>query len=74
LERGPSPGYDHLVRSRGATGNIIVTVRVRDVEQVFCSQDGGIVVADLKQPAPGFVPVSPEQVQTLNPLVGAMIQ
>jgi Ca2+-binding RTX toxin-like protein len=74
IEASPLPGYDHLVRFRGATGNIIVTVRVRDVEQVFCSQDGGIAVADLKQPSPGFVPVSPEQVQTLNPLVGAMIR
>jgi hypothetical protein len=51
LETSPSPGYGHLVRFRGrAAGNIIVTVRVSEVEQVFCtSQDGGsIAFADLR--------------------------
>ena len=70
VEPSPSAGYDHLIRFRGAAGNIIVTVRVREVEQVFCSQDGGIALADLSQPSPGFVPVSPQQVQSLNPLDG----
>jgi hypothetical protein len=74
VEPSPSPGYDNLIRFRGATGNIIVTVRVREVEQVFCSQDGGITVADLTQPSPAFVPVSLNDVRTLNPLVGAMIR
>jgi hypothetical protein len=74
IDPSPVPGYDQLIRFRGLTGNLIVTVRVRDVEQVFCSQDGGIVMADLTQPSPTFVPVSPQQVETLNPLVGAMIR
>ena len=74
VEPSPSTGYDHLIRFRGAAGNIIVTVRVREVEQIFCSQDGGIALADLSQPSPGFVPVSLQQVQSLNPLVGAMIR
>ena len=74
IEASPLSAYDHLVRFRGPTGNIIVTVRVRDVEQVFCSQDGGIAVADLTQSSPSFVAVSPAQVQALNPLVGAMIR
>ncbi len=74
IEESPLPGYDHLIRFRGAAGNIIVTVRVREVEQVFCSQNGGIAVADLTQPSPVFVPVSQAQVQALNPLVGAMIR
>ena len=74
VEPSPLPGYDHLIRFRGAAGNIIVTVRVREVEQVFCSQDGGIALADLSQPSPGFVPVSLQQVQSLNPLVGTMIR
>ena len=74
VEPSPSPAYDNLIRFRGPTGNIIVTVRVREVEQVFCSQDGGITIADLTQPSPAFVPVSLQQVQTLNPLVGAMIR
>lgn len=74
IDPSPLPGYDQLIRFRGLAGNLIVTVRVRDVEQVFCSQDGGIVVADLTQPSPGFVPVSLEDVRTLNPLVAAMIR
>jgi Ca2+-binding RTX toxin-like protein len=74
VETSPLPAYDHLVRFRGPTGNLIVTVRVREVEQVFCSQDGGIVVADLTQPSPTFVPVSAQDVRTLNPLVGVMIR
>jgi Ca2+-binding RTX toxin-like protein len=74
IDPSPSPGYDYLIRFRGATGNLIVTVRVREVEQVFCSQDGGITVADLTQSSPAFVPVSLNDVRTLNPLVGAMIR
>ena len=63
IEPSPLPTYDYLVRFRGPTGNIVVTVRVREVEQVFCSQDGGIAVADLTQRSPVFVPVSLQQVQ-----------
>jgi hypothetical protein len=74
IERSPLPGYDYLVRFRGPTNNIIVTVRVRDVEQVFCSQDRGIAFADLSQSSPAFVDVSHEDVETLNPLVGSMIR
>jgi len=74
VEPSPLAAYDHLIRFRGPTGNIIVTVRVKDVEQVFCSQNGGITVADLTQASPGFAAVSLDQVRTLNPLVGAMIR
>ena len=74
LEDSPSPEYQFLVRFRGAAGNIIVTVRVREVEQVFCSQGGAIAFADLTAPSPGFVVVSKQEVETLNPLVGAMIR
>ena len=77
VEASPSPGYQYLVRFRSAaTGNIIVTVRVRDGEQVFCtSQSGGsIAFADLTVASPGFDVVSLPEVQTLNPLVGAMIR
>jgi hypothetical protein len=75
LEVSPSAGYDYLVRFRGPTGNIIVTVRVGEVEQVFCpSKDGaGIVFADLTYPSPVFVDVSQQEIQTLNPVVAAMI-
>lgn len=77
VEASPSPGYDFLVRFRsGATGNIIVTVRVTDVEQVFCTGQGGgsIAFADLTTAAPLFNVVGLPEVQTLNPLVGAMIR
>jgi Ca2+-binding RTX toxin-like protein len=75
VERSPSPGYDFLVRFRGPAGNIIVTVRVGEVEQVFCSSGlGGITFADLTLPSPAFVDVSQQDVETLNPLVAAMIR
>jgi Ca2+-binding RTX toxin-like protein len=74
VERSPSPGYDFLIRFRGPTGNIIVTVRVGEVEQAFCSSGVGIAFADLTVPAPVFVDVSQQQVATLNPLVAAMIR
>jgi len=76
IEASPSPGYDFLVRFRGPTGNLIVTVRVAGVEQVFCSSQGGpgIAFADLTVASPAFVDVSEQQVETLNPLVAAMIR
>ena len=74
LENSPSPDYQYLVRFRGAAGNIIVTVRVSDVEQVFCSQGGAIAFADLTDPSPAFAVVSPQEVETLNKLVAAMIR
>jgi hypothetical protein len=76
VERSPSPGYDYLLRFRGPAGNIIVTVRVSEVEQFFCpSKDGaGIAFADLTLPSPAFVDVSQQEVETLNPLVAAMIR
>jgi hypothetical protein len=74
VEASPSPGYEYFVRFRNAGGNILATVRVRDVEQVFCSQGGGIVFADLTVASPVFVPVSQPQAATVNPLVGAMIR
>ena len=75
VELSPSAGYDYLVRFRGPTGNIIVTVRVTGVEQVFCSTGGvGITFADLTLPSPAFVNVSQQDVETLNPLVARMIR
>jgi Ca2+-binding RTX toxin-like protein len=76
VERSPSPGYDYLVRFRGPAGNIIVTVRVKDVEQVFCSSEAGagIAFADLTLPSPAFVDVSQPDIETLNPLVAAMVR
>ena len=77
IENSPSPAFQFLVRFRSAaTGNIAATVRVKDVEQVFCTNQGGgsIAFADLTASEPGFGVVSLPQVVTLNPLVGAMIR
>jgi hypothetical protein len=74
IENSPSDAFEYLVRFRGAAGNIIVTVRVSEVEQVFCSQAGAITFADLTVPSPGFVAVSQPEVERLNPLVAAMIR
>jgi hypothetical protein len=77
VEASESTGYEFLIRFRSAaTGNIIVTVRVTDVEQVFCTGQGGasIAFADLKTPSPGFSVVSLPEVQALNRVVGAMIR
>jgi hypothetical protein len=77
VEPSPSPGYQHLVRFRSAaTSNIIVTVRVKDVEQVFCTSQSGasIAFADLTVPSPAFEVVTQQEVETLNLLVAAMIR
>jgi hypothetical protein len=76
IERSPLANYEFLVRFRGPANNIIVTVRVRDVEQVFCTSEHGsaIAYADLTDPAPSFVDVSPIEVERLNSLVAAMIR
>jgi hypothetical protein len=74
IEDSPVAPYEYLVRFRSAAGSIIVTVRVADVEQVFCSQGGAITFADLNGPSPAFAAVSPADVDTLNPLVAAMIR
>jgi hypothetical protein len=70
-------GYEFLVRFFvRATGNLAVTVRVRDVEQVFCTSvaGGAMTFADLAQPAPDFVVVSQDEVAALNPTVGNMVR
>ena len=77
VEASPSPGYQFLVRFRSAaTRNIVVTVRVSDVEQVFCTSENGasIAFADLTVTSPTFMVVSLPDVVTLNPLVGTMIR
>lgn len=76
IEPSPLANYDYLVRFRGAANNIIVTVRVRDLEQVFCTSEHGsaIAFADLTAPSPSFVDVAPFEVEQLNPLVAAMIR
>ena len=68
---------DFLVRFLGrAAGNLIVTVRVREVEEVFCtSQAGGqITYADLTQANPQLAVVSLSQVLQINGTVGRIIR
>lgn len=74
IEDSPLQAYRYLVRFRGAAGNLVVTVRVNEVEQVFCSQGGAIAFADLTHPSPTFVTVSQQDVEILNPLVAVMIR
>jgi hypothetical protein len=77
LEPSPLPGFQYLVRFRSkATNAIIVTVRVKDVEQIYCTNQAtaAIALADLTAPAPAFVAVTPQEVQNLNRIVGAMIR
>jgi hypothetical protein len=76
VEVSPLPEYQFLVRFLGVAGNLIVTVRVSGVEQVFCSGQGGgaITFADLTAPFPSFMVVSHQEVTQLNWLVGKMIR
>jgi Ca2+-binding RTX toxin-like protein len=77
VEASESPAYHHLVRFRSAaTNNIIVTVRVKDVEQVFCTSRNGasIAFADLTVQSPDFDDVTPQDVEHLNRVVAAMIR
>jgi hypothetical protein len=76
IEASPLPEYQYLVRFLGVAGNLIVTVRVSGVEQVFCSGQGGgaIMFADLTAPSPAFVVISHQEVRQLNWLVGKMIR
>jgi hemolysin type calcium-binding protein len=74
IEPSPSPSYDFLVRFRSGPGAIIVTVRVKDVEQVFCSQSNSIAFADLTAATPSFALVSHQEVAQINSLVASMIR
>jgi hypothetical protein len=77
VDAGTGLGYEFLVRFKGAGGNIIVTLRQVDVEQVFCpnlQQGTGIVYADLRDDNPTFRQVSLDEVKQLNSLVGQIIR
>ena len=70
-------GYDFLARFFvRATGALAVTIRLSDVEQVFCtSQAGGqITFADLTVDNPQFVVVSLAEVRRLNRIVAEIIR
>jgi Ca2+-binding RTX toxin-like protein len=70
-------GFDFLVRFFSkANGNLLVTVRTRDVEQVFCTaQDSAAVAfADLTAPKPDFVDIALDAVHDLNADVARIIR
>lgn len=70
-------GYDFLVRFFvRATGALAVTIRLSEVEQVFCtSQAGGqVTFADLTADSPQFVVVSLADVRRLNRIVAEIIR
>jgi hypothetical protein len=80
LERVDDPGsrgFEFLVRFFvRATGNLAVTVRTRDVEQVFCTTEAGgnATFADLAAADPAFVPVTLGEVAELNKTVAKIIR
>jgi Ca2+-binding RTX toxin-like protein len=78
----PAPhdsGYDWLVRFIRRTDNVLlVTVRVQNVEQVFCASQagGGAEWANLAGYAAGDLlrPITLDRIKQVNPLVGAMVR
>lgn len=70
-------GFDFLIRFFvRASGNLAVTVRLKDVEQVFCTSEAGgqITYADLTADYPSFVEVSQQEVRDLNRVVNRIIR
>jgi hypothetical protein len=70
-------GYDFLVRFfLKSTGALAVTMRVAQVEQVFCTSQtaAAITFADLRDSSPAFVEVSLDEVAHLNETVGQIIR
>jgi hypothetical protein len=71
-------GFEFLVRffSKNSPNPLLVTVRVRDVEQVFCTAENtaAITFADLTARKPDFVEVAPGAVRDLNADVALMIR
>lgn len=77
VEPGGELGYDFLVRFFvRATGALAVTVRVADVEQVFCSSTAGgsITYADLTVKQPQFLDISFDEVRRLNRTVAQIVR
>ena len=74
---GQQGNFDFLVRFFvRETGDLAVTIRLADVEQVFCTSRAGgqITYANLTQANPRFVTVSRGEVANLNRTVGRIIR
>ncbi len=70
-------GYDYFVRfTTFGDGLLKVTIRLRDVEQLFCTGPGGgaIFYADLTVPFPALHEVTLDEVAALNRVVGRIIR
>lgn len=79
IERVSDPSLNHEFLMKffaRATGNLVVTVRLNEVEQAFCtSQSGGqITYADLTQATPQFGIISLSAALQLNGTVGRIIR
>jgi hypothetical protein len=75
--RGQELGYDFLVRFfLKSTGALAVTMRVAQVEQVFCTSRtaAAITFADLRAASPAFVEVTLDEVADLNDTVHQIIR
>lgn len=73
----PESGYEFLVRFVRRMDNVLlVTVRVRDVEQVFCASQagGGVEWANLADYQGELRPISLQSIASLNPLVASMVR
>jgi hypothetical protein len=60
----PDLGYEFLLRFRNAAGNVVVTLRLSEVEQVICpnrAQGNTVLFADLTDDDPELVPVPIDQ-------------
>ena len=77
VENPDARGFEFLVRFFSKQSRaLLVTVRVRDVEQVFCTAENAtaITFADLTARKPEFVEIAPEAVRDLNADVALMIR
>ena len=77
VENPDARGFEFLVRFFSKQSRaLVVTVRVRDVEQVFCTAENAqaITFADLTARKPDFVEIAPEAVRDLNADVALMIR
>jgi hypothetical protein len=78
LARAPKQSkFEYLARFFvRETGDLAVTIRLADVEQVFCTSKAGgqITYANLTQAKPRFVNVSDSQATKINGTVGRIIR
>jgi Ca2+-binding RTX toxin-like protein len=76
-ENSEALGFDFLVRFFvRATGNLAVTIRLKDTEQVFCTSEAGgeITYANLLDTNPAFIVIPLTDVNGLNPTVAQIIR